>query len=73
MTTSSGRFADADEGDVGVVLGDDEALVVGAGRDLDEDAAAGGRGKGWWSRAIWMVGNSVVPSMPVLTSGETRT
>src|ERR1035438_2815213 len=32
-----------------------------------------GAGKGWWSRAIWMVGNSVVPSMPVFTSGETRT
>jgi len=28
--------------------------------------------KGWWSIAIWMVGNSVVPSIPVFTSGETR-
>ena len=37
-----GGFAHADEGDVGVVLGDDDALVIGAGGDLDEDAAASG-------------------------------
>ncbi len=36
-----GGLADAEEGDVLVVLGDDDALVVGAGGDLDEDAAAG--------------------------------
>ncbi len=36
-----GGFAHADEGDVGVVLGDDDALVIGAGGDLDVDAAAG--------------------------------
>jgi hypothetical protein len=62
-----------------VVLGDDEALMVGGGGDLDEDAAGGsvavGRGdevivKGW---AIWMVEDSLVASMPVLTEGETRT
>ena len=45
-----GRFAEADEGDVVVVLGDDDALVVGAGDDLDEDAAGSaigvGRGEG---------------------------
>ena len=34
-----GGFAGADEGDVVVVLGDDDALVVDAGGDLDEDAA----------------------------------
>ncbi len=36
-----GLGAEAEEGDVPVVLGDDDALVVGAGGDLDEDAAAG--------------------------------
>ena len=44
------RFAEADEGDVGVVLGNDDALVIDAGHDLDEDAAGGavgvGRGEG---------------------------
>ena len=39
------EFADADERDVGVVLRDDDALVIGAGGDLDEDSAAG-TGKG---------------------------
>jgi hypothetical protein len=34
-------MAHAEKSDVGVVLGDVESLVVGAGRDLDEDAAAG--------------------------------
>ena len=48
-----GRFAHAEEGDVGVVLGDDDALVIGAGGDLDEDAAGdpslpgAGPAKGW--------------------------
>ena len=45
-----GRFAEADEGDVVVVLRDDDALVVGAGDDLDEDAAGsavGVRGGEW--------------------------
>ncbi len=37
-------LAEADEGDVGVVLGDDDALVVGAGDDLDEGAAKGAVG-----------------------------
>ena len=41
-----GGFAGADEGDVVVVLGDDDALVVGAGGDLDEDAAGGAVGVG---------------------------
>ena len=41
-----GRFAYAEEGDVGVVLGDDDALVVDAGGDLDEDAAAGAGRRG---------------------------
>ncbi len=36
-----GGFAFAEEGDVGVVLGDDDALVIGAGGDLDVDAATG--------------------------------
>jgi hypothetical protein len=34
-----GGFAHADESDVVVVLGDDDALVIGARGDLDEDAA----------------------------------
>ena len=34
----------ADEGHAGAVLGDDDALVVGAGVDLDEDAAGAGVG-----------------------------
>ena len=34
-----GRVAHAEKGDVGVVLRDDDALVIGAGSDLDEDAA----------------------------------
>ena len=45
-----GRLAEADEGDVVVVLSDDDALVVGAGDDLDVDAAGCavgiGRGEG---------------------------
>ena len=44
------RFAEADEGDVVVILGDDDALVIDAGDDLDEDAAGRavgvGRGEG---------------------------
>ena len=41
-----GGFAGADEGDVVVVLGDDDALVIDAGCDLDEDAAGGAVGVG---------------------------
>ena len=46
-------LAHAEEGDVGVVLGDDDALVIGAGGDLDEDAA--GRAVGTFARERVMV------------------
>jgi hypothetical protein len=35
-----GRFAFAEESDVGVILGDDDAFMIGAGGDLDVHAAA---------------------------------
>jgi hypothetical protein len=60
-----GRVCPADEGDVGVVLGDDDALVVVPGTISMKTRASfpfrDGPGQGWWSRAIWMVGNSVAP------------
>ena len=37
------------------------------------DGLVQGVAKGWWSSALTIVGNSVVPSMPVSTLGETRT
>jgi len=64
-----GRFALTDESDVGVVLGDEEALVIGARDDLDDDAAWGavwvecGEGmvvegvlNGWKDSAIFIAG-----------------
>ncbi len=66
-------LAHADEGDVGVVLGDDDALVIDAGFDLDVDAAVFSGEGVVVHRHLDGGGNSFVASMPVLTPWETRT
>ena len=75
-----GGFAEADEGDVGVVLGDDDALVIGAGGDLDEDAAGRavgvGRGEGMVVERVLDGGEGgevLVAGVGVRAEGSTRT